>query len=51
MTGKETISLHRKTEEYEVKWSVSGKGARAANKALTKVFDKVDKMEDNEDEH
>jgi hypothetical protein len=48
MTGKETISLHRKTEKYDVKWSVSGRGARAANKALTKVFDYVDKMEDDQ---
>ncbi len=46
MSGKETISVHRQTEKYEVKWSLSGKGARAANKALMDVFDKVDKMED-----
>lgn len=46
MPNKEVISVHRKTEKYEVKWSVSGKGARAANNALTKVFDQVDTLED-----
>jgi len=41
--SKEIISVHRKTEDYEVKWKVSGRGARVANDALQRAFDQVDK--------
>lgn len=39
---REVINVHRETNDYEVKYKVSGRGARVVHAALQGVFDKVD---------